>query len=249
MNSDTSYLRPRKRKEKDPFCSAGVLVSTLKDAREILSNLGNGTEKTVSMLIATCVYKQVGKTNIAVVAPVLGAPMAAMILEMLIAKEIDQFLYVGSAGSISDVIGVGDILLVKGAFCQEGTSKHYGGGFDEKTDGTKSFLKQMECFLQNRSISFTTGDVVSTDAPYRETPYFIEKYQKKGAIGVEMEVSALYRVAQYYGKKICALLCISDTIRKKGWQGGFTSVAYRDGNRQMTDVISSWISFVEEKEI
>ena len=52
--------------------------------------------------------------------------------------------------------------------------------------------------------------IVSTDAVYRQTFAKEQLWREKGAVGVDMETSAVFSVAQYLGLKAVALLMISD---------------------------------------
>ena len=55
-----------------------------------------------------------------------------------------------------------------------------------------------------------TYPVVSTDAVYRQTFRKEQMWREKGAVGVDMETSAVFSVAQYLGLNSVALLMVSD---------------------------------------
>jgi len=242
MNPDIPILCPSKRRKDEPLCSAGILVSNEKDARRILSSLGNGKEKREPLFTSQCIYKTVGAHVIAIVSPILGAPLVGMVLETLIAKEIPQFLYIGSAGSFSSKLQIGDLLVAESAFCQEGTSLQYGGEFGQPVLCNETYCRTIIMLLDKLNVSFHKGALVTTDAPFRETINFLNSFEKRGALAIEMEVSALYKVAEYYQCTACAILCISDMLINNSWQSGFSSKAYIQGQDAFAKIVLSWIN-------
>ena len=52
--------------------------------------------------------------------------------------------------------------------------------------------------------------IVSSDAVYRQTFNKEQMWRNKGAVGVDMETSAVFSVSQYLGLKAVALLMVSD---------------------------------------
>lgn len=55
-----------------------------------------------------------------------------------------------------------------------------------------------------------TYPIVSTDAVYRQTFRKERLWREKGAVGVDMETSAVFSVAHYLGLRAAALLMVSD---------------------------------------
>ena len=52
--------------------------------------------------------------------------------------------------------------------------------------------------------------IVSTDAVYRQTLCKEQLWRDKGAVGVDMETSAIFSVSKYLGLKAVAMLMVSD---------------------------------------
>lgn len=153
-----------------------------------------------------------------------GAPMAAVMLEELIALGFEQFLSVGAAGHPCNGQGakleVGDIVLPNAALIFEGTSSHYQaeGGVSMPAP---ALFDRINSILRANGTRFTTGTVATTDALYRETPEFIQAITERQAIALDMELSALFSVAAFHGKEIAGMLYISDIISTVGeWQLG-----------------------------
>lgn len=55
-----------------------------------------------------------------------------------------------------------------------------------------------------------TAPIVSTDAVYRQTYYKEELWRSKGAVGVDMETSALFSVGRCLGVNVVSILIASD---------------------------------------
>lgn len=152
-----------------------------------------------------------------------GAPMAAVMLEELIALGFERFLSVGAAGHPCNGQGarlqVGDIVLPGSALIYEGTSSHYQA--EGISAPAPALLGRISSILQANGTRFTPGAIATTDALYRETPEFIQTITARQAIALDMELSALFSVAAFHGKEIAGLLYISDIISAADdWQLG-----------------------------
>lgn len=152
----------------------------------------------------------------------IGAPVAVINMEELIAFGVKNFLVVGTAGSLQKDLQVGDIMLCSQAIVDEGTSKHY--ITDQKT-ATPNFLwnKQLRDYSLQNNLTFKEGASWTTDAPYRETQEKIINFQQQGILAVEMEISALFTLADFYKVNIAAMFTISDSLANLSWSPGFFS--------------------------
>ncbi len=141
----------------------------------------------------------------ALAGPALGAPQAVMLMENLLAAGVEELLVFGWAGTLDAKVPLGSLWVVEKAFCAEGTSLHY------MAKEAYSFRPSpgLDSFLQRLDLAQTT--VVSTDAPYRETPDFCRKWAPKARL-IDMETSALYAVAHFYQISIISLLVVSDRV-------------------------------------
>jgi len=153
-----------------------------------------------------------------------GAPMAAVLIEELIALGFGKFVATGTAGhpcteSVRS-LQLGDFLLVDRALIYEGTSRYY-----EKTDEVSSdetLRSALARSLKQHELPYKKGPVATTDAIYRETPSFINELVGKGVMGIEMELSALFAVAEFHQKSAAGLVYISDLLAVQGeWGLGF----------------------------
>ena len=162
----------------------------------------------------------------ALTGPVLGAPQAVMVLEKLIALGAKRICLFGWCGSLQPDLKIGDIVIPLHAFAEEGTSRHYPiGNRMPQTD--PGLNRMMQRSLEQAGLPFRKGTVWTTDAPYRETASKVKSYQGKGALAVEMEMSALMTVAIYRSVKLSGLLVVSDELHDLKWRQGFSSPPFK----------------------
>ena len=89
----------------------------------------------------------------------------------------------------------------------------------------------IEQVLTDNRVDFQSGKVWTTDAVYRETRQKVENYQKQGVLAVEMEISALFSVAQFRQVDLCAMLVVSDELSSLKWRPGFRKQRFAEGRQ------------------
>jgi purine-nucleoside phosphorylase len=162
-----------------------------------------------------------------VVGPIMGAPYAVIILEVLRSWGIRRGFFTGWCGSIDQRVRIGDLIVPSGAWIDEGTSPHYGQSSGSAAVPDQKLQANLQRELQRRSIPFHNGSIWTTDAIFRETRAQIDRFQGLGALAVEMELSALFSAAAFYDFPLAALLTVSDELFTYHWQPGFKTQAFR----------------------
>ncbi len=162
----------------------------------------------------------------AMVAGPLGAPMAAVLLEELISLGFEKFLAIGAVGHpvgpLGSDLAPGDLIVADGAFIYEGVSSHYHPGATAAYPDP-ALLARLKMAVNLQNVSFHQGPVATTDAFYRETPSFLREILARGAIGIDMELSALFSVSTFHQRQTAALLYISDilSLKEERWELSF----------------------------
>ena len=133
-----------------------------------------------------------------------GAPQAADTVETLAALGVKNIIAIGMCGAYDERVRVGEIIAPRKVFVEEGTSLHY----YESIDATYPDLELWD--MATKLPGVMHHPIVSTDAVYRQTFDKERLWREKGAVGVDMETSAVLSVAQYLGLKAVALLMVSD---------------------------------------
>lgn len=108
-------------------------------------------------------------------------------------------------GAFSDDIEHGSIIVPSKAFVEEGTSLHYYSEIDYSQPDSELCNAVVKAVKGSKSLP-----IVSTDAVYRQTFFKEEMWRKQGAVGVDMETSALFSVGKYLNMKVVSILIASD---------------------------------------
>jgi uridine phosphorylase len=154
----------------------------------------------------------------------IGAPAAAIAVEVLAARGAELFIGVGTAGAIDERLAVGDLVVCSAALRDEGTSYHYAPPepFALPDPGLTARLRAA---LPDA----VHGPSWTTDAPYRETAEEVAKYRAEGIVTVEMEASCLFAVAGSVGVPAAAVFTVSDVLHGEQWAPHFDSADVLDG--------------------
>ena len=132
--------------------------------------------------------------------------------------NVENIIRVGSAGGMSKKVNVRDIIIAQGA-CTDSNYAHnfrLPGTFAPIAD--YNLLRTAVSKAEEMSLSFTVGNVLSSDVFYgdmsglsaEEAPSAL--WGKMGVLGVEMEAAALYMNAARAGKAALAILTVSDHL-------------------------------------
>ncbi len=170
----------------------------------------------------------------------IGAPAVVLALESLVAGGAEEIYVLGLCGALCRRARLLDALVVSEALSDEGTSPHYFPG--KKRFFPSGDLKdRLEQTIHSKGLSLLPGAVVSTDAPYRETPSWRDRFLHSGIDGVDMETSAVFALAEFHGIQAAALLVVSDELTELGHNSGF-------GHPRMEEILSAYfIPFFLEK--
>jgi len=164
----------------------------------------------------------------------VGAPVAALVLEHLVAWGVRRFFSLGIAGGLQPAAGPGDVIVCSGAIRDEGVSHHY----VEPARTARPSQRLSESLLeglQERGMSPRLGETWTIDAPYRETVAEARHYQREGVLTVEMECAALFTVAEQRGVEVAAGLVVSDTLGEERWTPRFFDPAVQESLRRLAD--------------
>lgn len=145
----------------------------------------------------------------------IGAPFVAQFMEEMKERGVNEFLFIGSCGSLSDLGST--IVVPDRALRDEGTSYHYISSKDEfiPVQGCDELCNKLTAL----GVPFVRGSVWTTDAVFRETEKAVAMAREKLCICVDMECSAIMAVAEYAKIKVCQLFFTADRLDKT-WEEG-----------------------------
>ncbi len=172
--------------------------------------------------------------------PALGAPMAVLTLEKLIALGAENIVVYGWCGALHSSVKTGDIILPTTSICEEGTSSHYPIAL--KAEADRYLQQQLNEKLSTSDQTVHCGPIWTTDAPYRETKSKIKAYGDKGILAVDMEFSALCTVAAFRQVKLAAVMLVSDELWHENWKPGFQSKKFRKQSHEIIKILLDTLS-------
>ncbi len=166
--------------------------------------------------------------RLAVFHPGVGAPLAAGLLEEVIALGCTKFIACGGAGVLDGTIAVGHVVVPTVAVRDEGTSYHYLPPGRE-VEASPQAVAAIERVLQARGVAYVAGKTWTTDALYRETRSKVQRRRDEGCLTVEMEAAAFFAVAQFRGVQFGQLLYGGDDLSAEQWDSrGWTTHSVRE---------------------
>jgi len=216
-----------------------LLTWTEKWAEELADALG-ATPAPRTMFIDTFWLRTIDNDQggITVAFAPIGAPGTIMLMEDLIACGAESFVGVGASGGLNPDHPVGDVLIPNAVkVIDEGTSQHYPGDDDPAAD--QAMLAELSELLMKHGGRTASGDWWTTDGFYREMTQDIARHMNAGILGIDMETSAMYRVAKHRGVNSCNILVVSDELWTE-WNYGIDFSEFKTGVNAMHKAALEW---------
>lgn len=134
-----------------------------------------------------------------------GAPQATDTVEVLAALGVKRMVCAGMCGGYGENVNFGDIILPPKAFVEEGASRHYHEAIEFAEPSRRLLERAAEFFPEGRELP-----IVTTDAVYRQTFRKEALWRQKGAVGVDMETSAVFSIGKLKGMEAVMVMIVSD---------------------------------------
>lgn len=173
--------------------------------------------------------------------PAVGAPMAVLTLEKLIALGARQIIVFGWCGALSESLHLNDLFLPTWALSEEGTSGHY--PVKARPESSQELIKVLLSRLVAREAKLLEGAIWTTDAPYRETRAKVRSYGKQAILAVDMEFSALCTVAAFRKVRMAAVLIVSDELWRPSWRPGYRNREFKKKSAEIFGVLTDCCRF------
>lgn len=148
----------------------------------------------------------------------VGAPLAAAVLETVIAMGCSKLVAVGSSGGLVAGATPGSVIIPTEGIRDEGTSYHYLAP-DAPAKPSEAAQSAIVGVLRERGVVYSRARTWTTDAFYRETMAKVRQRTAQGCVCVDMEASALYAVADFRGVDLGQILYVADTLSGGDWDG------------------------------
>lgn len=162
--------------------------------------------------------------------PAIGAPMAAMTMEKLIALGATRIILCGWCGALDPSLAIGDVVVPDSGLSGEGCSQYYAKS--RSVLPSQPYSTALAGSFTEQGVVVQRGRVWSTDAIYREKRGFLQRLHQEASVKVvDMEFTALCSVAALRGIDFAASLVVSDKVHGKNWKPGFTKKQFKDRAR------------------
>jgi uridine phosphorylase len=237
MTASEAIVNPIKGKNSPDPGSLAFLIGTLVDFNRLCRVMELPASQSRPLFISRMHPQTAQLPGVSLTGPIVGAPYAVMILETLIAWGARRFIFFGWCGAISPDVKIGDILIPSAAIIDEGTSGHYSDGDVSRSQPSAVITTELKSALDAKAQSFHEGPVWTTDAIFRETKDKVRHFSKQGALAVDMELSALYTVAEFRGVDIGGILVVSDELSSLQWRPGFRDERFEVGRTTAYEAI------------
>ncbi len=140
-----------------------------------------------------------------------GASMAVDLTERYIASGIKKVVRIGTIGSLNDSLRLGEYIIPYASIKDEGTSDFY---LEPKSPAIANIelTQQISNILRQSGNVVHNGIVWSTDGRWKETDSAIARRISDGAIGTDMESSALFAFGIDRKTPVASISVLSDEI-------------------------------------
>lgn len=231
-------MHPRRGSREKKLPAMGLLFVNPSEAVSASTQvLSSGGKKRFLFNSVLCVDQE---ETFFVSGPAMGAPMAVLCLEKLIALGAQNVIQVGWCGALRPGLKAGTLFLPGQACSGEGTSLYYSEDLEPYPSPVLSdWLRQR---LELRGAGWEEGRVWSTDAPYRESRPMLERLRvEKSIAAIDMEYSALCSVACFRGIDFAACMLVSDEIWHEQWRPGFSAPNFRQLSQEVVAQFLAWM--------
>jgi purine-nucleoside phosphorylase len=141
------------------------------------------------------------------------APGMADCVYFLQFAGVRNILYTGAIGGLASGMSIGDFVIAKDCERGDGASGYFATLF-EKACVCTELAEKVRPFFQSvadeEKIQLFEGRIFTTDSLAAETIDFLTALSTQGFVGIEMETSALYTVAQTTNINAVAVHVVSD---------------------------------------
>ena len=236
-DQNSCILNPERKKGEPRLPCTGILAVNPTDAQGF-SSLADSLELQRHFLFHSNLYSS---DNLFLAGPAVGAPMAVLVLEKLIALGAEKVILYGWAGSLQKDLHAMDILVPDSGLSEEGTSLHYTQPEPSVIAPDPDLAKRLCTTLANQDIPCRRGPVWTTDAPYREMRHKVERYSRQGICGVDMEFTALCSVAAFRKIQLAAVMLISDELLRHPWTPHYSFKSFRKKSAVVLSLLCDFV--------
>jgi len=238
----TCILNPEPTKSDPRLAATGILAVNPSDAH-CLADYAKQAGLKRSFLFNSTLYHS---DALFLSGPAVGAPMAVLCLEKLIALGAKKIILYGWCGSLQEKLHAMDLLIPTSGVSEEGTSRHYQPDRSYTIKPSTVLRNQLCRVLKDKRIEFQQGPLWTTDAPYRETMDKVTDYTAQGIYAVDMEYSALCTVAAFRKVQLAAAMLVSDELLRSPWKPHYAFKSFKKRSRELLSLLCETVRVKNE---
>jgi len=145
-----------------------------------------------------------------------GTVILEGIMRALKFTRVDAVIGLGTCGALQPEIDCGDVIIAGSAKAGDCLSLHYGFEYNDLIPADGGLTASLAGFLDRRGLKVHSGPIVTTGAVLRETDELIDGWNREGLLGVELEASALFALADWmHIRSTIALLVTDSPVRRE----------------------------------
>jgi len=171
----------------------------------------------------------------------------AITTEILCNAQVKTMIRIGSCGSLSPDIKIGDLVVVDSAIRGDGVTPYYVDEPSFQPVADKALTDDLMESAKGSGFKIHKGKVWSTDAILRETREHVGKATEQGAVAVDMVSSTFLTICQLYKIPAAVILAVSDDV--VDGEMGFLDPNYYMAEHAMIGITLDLIKKLESKTI
>jgi uridine phosphorylase len=174
----------------------------------------------------------------------MGGPSAAIVISELVELGARTFVRVGTCGSLTTGLGVGELVIVTEAICEDGASRAL--ALAERVAPEPVLLARLIAAGQTAEVTQTAevgqavavrqAIAVSTDLFYDRPAGERDRWAGLGAAVVELETATVLALARRRGLSAAALLLVADVIGADGRRHRIAPEQLRAGEQRLGEL-------------
>ena len=142
----------------------------------------------------------------------MGQPsLAIYATELFVEYDVEAIIRVGSAGALTEKVGIRDIVIASGACTDSSMNQIRFEGLDYAPVADFGLLAGAVAAAGARD-DVHVGLIFSGDSFYPARPELMKRMVEHGVLAIEMEASALYTIAACFGRRALAICTVSDHV-------------------------------------
>jgi uridine phosphorylase len=148
----------------------------------------------------------------------MGGPSAAIVISELAELGARTFVRVGTCGSLTAGLGVGELVIVTEAICEDGASRALAPAdrVAPEPDLLARLIAAGQAVAAEQAVPVRHAVAVSTDLFYDRPAGERDRWAALGAAVVELEAATVLALARRRGLSAAVLLVVADVIGADG---------------------------------